>query len=86
MTRMAVVTLIASLLAHVAVAQAPSTAPATSAPSSKISTARPPAASPAATGTSNRFQDEASAKAHCPADTVVWLNTASKVYHLAGTR
>jgi hypothetical protein len=33
----------------------------------------------------NQFATEAEAKAHCPSGVVVWLNTRSKVYHLAGT-
>lgn len=33
-----------------------------------------------------QFADEASAKARCPADTVVWVNLPSKVYHFAGTK
>jgi hypothetical protein len=28
---------------------------------------------------------EAQAKAHCPTDTVVWVNTKSGIYHFAGT-
>jgi hypothetical protein len=32
------------------------------------------------------YADEASAKAHCPTDTIVWVNTSSKAYHLAGTK
>ena len=28
---------------------------------------------------------EAQAKAHCPTDTVVWVNTKSHIYHFAGT-
>ena len=31
------------------------------------------------------FTTDAQAKAHCPADTVVWVNTKSGVYHFAGT-
>jgi hypothetical protein len=31
------------------------------------------------------FSDEASAKAHCATDEVVWLNMTSKIYHLKGT-
>ncbi|MDQ6940888.1 MAG: hypothetical protein M3169_00030 [Candidatus Eremiobacteraeota bacterium] len=31
------------------------------------------------------FSDEASAKAHCATDEVVWLNTRSKIYHEKGT-
>jgi hypothetical protein len=33
---------------------------------------------------SNEFSTEAQAKAKCPADTVVWANLKSKVYHFAG--
>ena len=57
-------------------------APATPAP------ATPPAhaaATKPGAASSSQFPDEASAKAHCPTDTVVWLNLSSKVYHLAGT-
>ena len=31
-----------------------------------------------------QFAAEAEAKAHCPSDTVVWLNTKSHKYHYAG--
>jgi len=30
------------------------------------------------------FGDEQAAQRHCPADTVVWLNTTSANYHLKG--
>ena len=33
-----------------------------------------------------QFAGEAPAKAHCPTDTVVWVNLQSKVYHFAGTK
>ena len=39
-----------------------------------------------ATLEAGQFADEASAKARCPADTVVWVNLPSKVYHFAGTK
>lgn len=39
-----------------------------------------------ATLEAGQFADEASAKARCPTDTVVWVNLPSKVYHFAGTR
>ena len=29
---------------------------------------------------------ESEAKGHCPADTVVWVNLKSKIYHFAGTK
>lgn len=31
-----------------------------------------------------QFQSESQAKAHCPADLVVWANLTSKIYHFAG--
>jgi len=34
----------------------------------------------------DQFKDEASAKSHCPSDTVVWVNLNSKAYHAAGTK
>lgn len=86
MIRMAVVTLVGLLLANAAVAQAPATTPAAPMHPSTMSTMKPPAASHSTTATSTRFPDVATAQAHCPTDTVVWLNTASKVYHLPGTR
>ncbi len=42
-----------------------------------------PAAAPTGAG---EFSTEAEAKARCPSDTVVWVNTKSHIYHLAGTR
>jgi hypothetical protein len=33
-----------------------------------------------------RFQFEAEAKQHCPADTVVWLNIPTHIYHFKGMR
>jgi hypothetical protein len=33
-----------------------------------------------------QFADDASAKARCPTDTVVWVNLPSKVYHFAGAK
>jgi hypothetical protein len=42
---------------------------------------------PAARATgAGEFTTEAEAKARCPSDTVVWVNTKSHIYHLAGTR
>ena len=32
-----------------------------------------------------QYQDEAQAKAHCPADLVVWVNLNSHIYHFSGT-
>ena len=42
-----------------------------------------PAARPTGAG---EFSSEGEAKARCPSDTVVWVNTKSHIYHYAGTR
>lgn len=34
----------------------------------------------------NQFATEALAKSRCPADTVVWVNLKSGIYHFAGHR
>jgi hypothetical protein len=39
-----------------------------------------------ATLEAGQFADEASAKARCFTDTVVWVNLPSQVYHFAGTK
>jgi hypothetical protein len=47
-----------------------------------------PAPAPTRTGQASKagqYGTEAAAKSHCPADTVVWANTNSNVYHYAGT-
>jgi hypothetical protein len=71
--------------AAVAPAQAP--APAASkmapAPAAKPEPAKP--ATAMSTG-KNEFTTEVLAKAHCPADTVVYVNLKSKIYHFAGTK
>jgi hypothetical protein len=47
-------------------------------------TAQPrPAPAAAAAG---HYKTEAEAKSHCAGDTVVWLNTKSKIYHFAGAK
>ena len=40
----------------------------------------------AASGSLQLFDTEAAAQRHCPKDEVVWLNTASGVYHEKGMR
>jgi len=40
----------------------------------------------AAQNSAPQFQTEQSAQEHCPADTVVWVNTKSGVYHFKGQR
>jgi hypothetical protein len=73
---------------------APSAAPATPAPAPTAS-APPsnPTPAPARPSTlpsnqlgANEFATEAQAKARCPADTVVWANLPSRVYHFSDTR
>jgi len=61
----------------------PNVAPA---PAPTTATAPAPRTKPAATATnSGGFASDAQAKARCPSDTVVWVNTKSGVYHFAGT-
>ncbi len=44
-----------------------------------------PAGAPAGSaGTAGQFDSEAAARAHCPSDLVVWVNTGSHIYHFAG--
>ena len=63
-------------------------APAAAAPATTTAPAATTAPAPkptvAATG-AGEFQTDAQAKARCPTDTVVWLNTKSGIYHFAGT-
>jgi hypothetical protein len=56
----------------------PPSAPATPAPA-RAAKQTPP---PTPTG-SDQFSTEALARTHCPADTVVWANLHSKIYHFA---
>jgi len=81
--------------APTAAAPAPSPATAAPAPAAPRPTAASPAQTPAAptarttpTGSpsgAGQFATEAQAKATCPADTVVWVNLTSKIYHFSGT-
>jgi hypothetical protein len=59
-------------------AQTPAPTPAPAAPAAK------PKKAPAALA-ANQFKTDTEAKGHCPSDTVVWVNTKSKVYHYAGS-
>ena len=70
---------------------APAPAPQKPAPTTTAAPTQPPMQEPAtprstATLEAGQFADEASAKVRCPADTVVWVNLPSKIYHFAGTR
>jgi hypothetical protein len=70
----------------------PAAAPAQPAPAQPApAKPTPAAAKPAPTTASapagaNQFSAEAQAKAHCPADTVVWANIGSRIYHFAGNK
>jgi hypothetical protein len=67
---------------------APTAAPAAPAPTARTS----PNTIPAPAGPSSRalganeFTTETQAKARCPADTVVWANLPSRIYHFSDTR
>jgi hypothetical protein len=70
---------------------APAPAPQKPAPTTTAAPEPAPAQQPSApkdqaTLEAGQFADEASAKARCPTDTVVWVNLPSKVYHFAGTK
>jgi hypothetical protein len=76
---------VAACRAETAAAPAPTTtAPPTTPPVTSPEPSRVPAgrAAPAKAG---EFTTEAEAKSKCPADTVVWVNTNSGIYHYAGT-
>jgi hypothetical protein len=67
---------------------APAPAPTAAAPSSRPAPPPPPTAGPVAAnpGGANEFSTEAQARARCPADTVVWANLRSHIYHFRETR
>jgi hypothetical protein len=63
---------------------APTTAaPAPAPPPTPAVKPSPTVATPSPAG-AGQFQTEAQAKSQCPADLVVWVNLASKIYHFAG--
>jgi len=66
-------------------AAAPAAAPAPAAPAPAPTQAAVPKPTAAPTG-AGQFGTAAEAKARCPADTVVWVNTNSRVYHHEGDR
>ena len=86
----------APVAAPAAAPASPAAAPATPAaapapvvtPTPKATAAVKPApapAKPAAATAASGFATDAQARARCPSDTVVWVNTKSHVYHFAGT-
>ena len=74
-------------------APAPAPAPATT-PASQSGSLFPwwqqsaPASTPGAPATPRvgEYATELAARARCPSDTVVWVNTPSRIYHYSGTR
>jgi len=66
-------------------AAAPAPTPASTTPAAKPAPKPAPAAKMAPTG-GGQFSTEAQAKSSCAGDTVVWVNTRSKIYHFAGHR
>jgi hypothetical protein len=63
-------------------AAAPAPAPAAAAPAP--APAGPQSMKPQVATGAGQFQSDAQAKARCPSDTVVWVNTKSGIYHFAG--
>jgi hypothetical protein len=63
-------------------APAPAPAPANYNPAPAPATYNP---APAASG-AGQFASDQQARARCPSDTVVWVNTRSRIYHFPGTR
>lgn len=61
--------------------QAPAPAPARATPVKPA-----PAVATATPTVSGQFTTEAQAKARCPADTIVWVNLRSKVYHFSTSK
>ncbi len=65
-------------------AAAPAAAPTPAAAAPAPVKPKPKKTAAAATPAAGEFAAEAEAKAHCPSDTVVWVNTKSQKYHYAG--
>ena len=55
------------------------------APAPAQAPAEPPYSSLPTSMSAGEFASDQQARAHCPTDTVVWVNTRSRVYHFAGT-
>jgi hypothetical protein len=80
-----------SATAPVPPAAAKSAPPVAATPKAAAPAATPSPAKPAATAVTtptgaNQFSTEALAKARCPADTVVWVNLRSRIYHFASSK
>ena len=72
-------------------APAPAPAPAPASQSGSLFPWWQPSAPASAPGTppatrAGEYATELQARARCPSDTVVWVNTPTRIYHYAGTR
>ena len=65
---------------------APQSAPAPAEQAPARTTRAPAPRARTAPSKAGQYASEGEAKAHCPGDTVVWVNTKSNIYHFAGTR
>jgi hypothetical protein len=73
----------------VAAAPTPAQVPAPPvAPAQKraTTTIAPPPAAPIAPTGAGQYRTEGEARGHCPAETIVWVNLKSKIYHFTGTK
>ena len=77
-----------SLAEQKAAPGAPPSAPTpAAAPPEPSAPAEAPAAAPGGPSAGEtQFESAAAARSHCPGDTVVWANLASKAYHYYGER
>ena len=76
---------LAAAAALVAVSFAPASFAAASTMTKTTASTMKPAMKTAAAPDPKRFKTEALASAACPADTVVWANISTKIFHLKGT-
>jgi hypothetical protein len=60
--------------------------PKAAAPAATPSPAKPARAAVTTPAGANQFSTEELAKARCPADTVVWVNLRSRIYHFARSK
>jgi hypothetical protein len=76
-----------SAAAPAARAPAPAAPAAAPAPAPQVAPAPAPVAPKPQVGATGAggFSTDAQARARCPSDTVVWVNTKSRIYHFAGT-
>lgn len=75
----------AAVVALASVSLAPASFAATSTTTKTTTSTMKASTKVAATPDPKRFKTEAAASKSCPADTVVWANISSKIFHLKGT-